>query len=642
MMSIHLHTTISKKTDDLLDQLSKTYGTKSRVIEKALETMLRVEKVGSCDDCSIKAEIEEQNKLRETLDLASVRRDVLEELLKIAVGDQAFDEFLKKQRHDAQDTVELLRSSLNWKSPANSREFLVIVEKIRNLTRLYDVASYSELDNTAILRPMVFTRIPEMVAYQLAVTLEGLEVPFDLRIMGKDVVLKMIRGDIYTLRKTDPKQQLYQQMEEKLLLLKPHLFKNNLVLVGPAFLKWVEKNLEGSIADLGEVIDDIRTFLKPEELPDDPKEFVEALFSAGLKTNWLRNVKISKQTDETMKISFQGSTPSMANIATVTFSLILATKGWKLVSYVTEYDNGNMVIKFVGEGGKDVLDQLVELNLYRVVSEQFLDTMFIPRDIFDSLATKVFESDRGKFEDIYRNMGARVSNAIRMLAKSDVEKIRRLSRDFILKNLNEVQPNAEVRFIDDEHFSMIFKKIDPVVISSQRILIESMLKSLGYEVSITSFQNLLNFRAKKTEKPTLEPIPRNAVIETVVNAMSADSLEEAFGQVKPTLDEMFPLDYPWTIRETGERLMDMYRETGIEVEIEYFEGGFTLKYKTCPYYKVVKKGQQTWLCNFRKKVIEYVASRVTHGGKGKIKIIKSLLKNEHPCEYAVFLKEFLE
>lgn len=78
------------------------------------------------------------------------------------------------------------------------------------------------------------------------------------------------------------------------------------------------------------------------------------------------------------------------------------------------------------------------------------------------------------------------------------------------------------------------------------------------------------------------------------------------------------------------------------VEIEYFEGGFTLKYKTCPYYKVVKKGQQTWLCNFRKRVIEYVASRVTHGGKSKIKIIKSLLKNEHPCEYAVFLKEFLE
>jgi hypothetical protein len=35
-------------------------------------------------------------------------------------------------------------------------------------------------------------------------------------------------------------------------------------------------------------------------------------------------------------------------------------------------------------------------------------------------------------------------------------------------------------------------------------------------------------------------------------------------------------------------------------------------------------------------------SRVSHGKKGKIKIIKSLLQNEHPCEYAMFLTGFLE
>ena len=81
---------------------------------------------------------------------------------------------------------------------------------------------------------------------------------------------------------------------------------------------------------------------------------------------------------------------------------------------------------------------------------------------------------------------------------------------------------------------------------------------------------------------------------------------------------------------------------GIEVGVEYFHGGFTLKYKTCPYYKLVKKGQKTWLCNFRKKPIEYILSRVTHGGKGRIKTIQSLLKNEHPCEYAIFLTEFLK
>ena len=50
----------------------------------------------------------------------------------------------------------------------------------------------------------------------------------------------------------------------------------------------------------------------------------------------------------------------------------------------------------------------------------------------------------------------------------------------------------------------------------------------------------------------------------------------------------------------------MYKELGIEVEIEYFEGGFTLKYKTCPYYKLVKSVEKQWLCDFRKREDEYI------------------------------------
>jgi hypothetical protein len=131
-------------------------------------------------------------------------------------------------------------------------------------------------------------------------------------------------------------------------------------------------------------------------------------------------------------------------------------------------------------------------------------------------------------------------------------------------------------------------------------------------------------------------------MQLLIDQMSSNSVAEAFALEKEQLDEVFPEDYPWTIREVGLRLIDMYRELDIEVEMEYFEGGFTLKYKSCPYYKLVKTQQKTWLCNLRRKTIEYVTSRVSHGKKGKIKIIKSLLQNEHPCEYAVFLTGFLE
>jgi hypothetical protein len=143
-------------------------------------------------------------------------------------------------------------------------------------------------------------------------------------------------------------------------------------------------------------------------------------------------------------------------------------------------------------------------------------------------------------------------------------------------------------------------------------------------------------------KPLLSPLDRSEVVQMVGDAIAADSARDALAQVKPTLDELFPLDYPWSLKEVGARLLEMYRELGIQVEIEYFEGGFTLKYRTCPYYKLVKNKQKTWLCSFRKKAIEYILSRVTKTGKGRIRIIKSLIKDgTHPCEYAIFLEEFL-
>jgi hypothetical protein len=79
------------------------------------------------------------------------------------------------------------------------------------------------------------------------------------------------------------------------------------------------------------------------------------------------------------------------------------------------------------------------------------------------------------------------------------------------------------------------------------------------------------------------------------------------------------------------------------VEIEYFEGGFTLKYRSCPYCKLVKTQQKTWLCNFRKKTWKYVISGVSHGKKAKSKSSNLSFKmNIHvntPYSSQVFLKK---
>ncbi len=642
-MSVHLHTTIPRKTDEILEKLAKTHGTKSRVLEQALETFLRVEEVGSCDECAVKAKILEQSNLRKTLDLASIGKRTADGLLDVALGDRSFEDFFEEQQDEARNFVAVLRDSTGWKTPTSFKEFLLLVEEIRDLTRLFDIASHSEVDSTIVLRTRALTKMPEIVASQIATILEGTSAPFDLRIMGEDIIVKMVRSDVFLLKKRELDRILGKQVRNRLNMVKPSFFRNNLVLVGPGFLHWAEKHLEEPITDLEAVVEDVRAVLGTSELPRAPEEFIDSLIHAGTKMNWFKQAKVLRGEDpDVFTITFQATSPTLVHLTLSAFSVMLASHGCKLVTYSLEHANGSMTVKFVGPEDQSLLDELVEFSAYQTIGRQFLDVIPVPRDVFNSLSSKVFETDKKKFDDVYRDAGARISNAIRMLARGDSERIQKLAEDFVLKNLNALRSDAEVRFVDRAHLTIIFKRIDPLLINSQRVLVESMFRGLGYEVSVTAFQNLLSFKLKLVDKPLLEPVPRRLIMENLVEAMSANNAEEAFSMVKDRLDDMFPDDYPWTIKEVGERLMDMYRELGIEVEIEYFEGGFVLKYKTCPYYKLVKSGQKKWLCNFRKKGIDHIISRVTHGKRGRIKIIKSLLQNEHPCEYAVFLTGFLE
>lgn len=157
-MSIHLHTTIPRKTNKILVELAKTYGTKSRVLEQALETFLRVEEVGSCEDCAVRAKIAEQTNLREALNLTSVGKKTLDHLLEVALGDKNFEDFVKKQQIEARNIVAVLKDSVSWKTPTSFKEFLLLLEEIRDLTRLFDITSYNEIDNTAVLRTKVFAK----------------------------------------------------------------------------------------------------------------------------------------------------------------------------------------------------------------------------------------------------------------------------------------------------------------------------------------------------------------------------------------------------------------------------------------------------------------------------------------------------
>ena len=403
-MSVHFHTTITKKTDDVLEELAKTYGTKSRVLEKAIETLLRVEKVGSCDDCTVRARVAEQTNLREALDLTSIGRRTLDGLVEVGVGDKTVDELIKEQKREARNVTQILKGSVAWKSPSNFKEFMLILEEIKNLTRMFDIGSYNEIESRVILRPRAFKRVPEILALQVASILEGIGVPFDLRMMGDDIAIKMIRPELYSLRKREFDELLNEQTERRLVGVAPGLFRNTLMLVGPAFMTWAEKHLEEPVTDLGSIIEDLRIVLGADELPKEPKEFVKGLISAWVRVNWFKQAKILiGKGENTLELVFQVTTPPVARLSVAAFSVMLATRGWKLIAYSVEHTNVNMKIQYVGAEDQSILDQLAELSLFQTIGKQFLDLIPVPRQLFDSFASKTYETHKHARNESFEN-----------------------------------------------------------------------------------------------------------------------------------------------------------------------------------------------------------------------------------------------
>ncbi|MGQ9530990.1 MAG: hypothetical protein ACUVQX_06050, partial [Candidatus Bathycorpusculaceae bacterium] len=348
-MSVHLHTTITRKTNEILEELAKTYGTKSRVLEKAVETLLRVDKVGSCDDCVIKAKVNEQTKLREALDLTSIGRRSLDGLLEVALGNKTVEDLMKEQKAEAKNIIEILKSSVAWKTPSNFKEFLLVLEEIKGLTNLFDIPSYSEIDSMAVLRPKVFKRLPVFVAFQIGTILEGIGVCFDLRVMGEDIAVKMIRPEVYPLKRKEFGEFLNQQVEKELMNVTPGLFKNTLMLVGPAFMGWAEKHLEEPVTDLGNFIEDARIVLGVSEFPREPKDFVKSILSAFVKMNWFKQAKIlAEKKENTLELVFQVTATPLTRLSITILSVMLATRGWRLLNYSTEHTTVNMTIQFVG------------------------------------------------------------------------------------------------------------------------------------------------------------------------------------------------------------------------------------------------------------------------------------------------------
>jgi hypothetical protein len=112
-----------------------------------------------------------------------------------------------------------------------------------------------------------------IVAFHVATILEGIGVYFDIRVMGEDIAVKMVRPEIYPLRRKEFGEFLNQQIEKELANVTPGLFKNTLMLVGPAFMNWAEKHLEEPITDLGNLLEDARIVLGMERISKGTKRF---------------------------------------------------------------------------------------------------------------------------------------------------------------------------------------------------------------------------------------------------------------------------------------------------------------------------------------------------------------------------------
>jgi hypothetical protein len=250
---VHLHTTVSEKSKDLLAELTGDSGRLNDVLEEAIEYYSNKKDRPDCDDCESSQAFKMQNSMIQSADMVFVSSDLLTLLAEYGMGLYTPQELTRKVKRIGIEQMKILRgmSSVPEVLWENSFESLVAhVEFLKSIGIVRSIETTPER-KTLMLTTGMLQDLPELLVTMLLAGWEEVGITTDIDIVaGSKISVKWVPDWEYRdirAQRDHRIEELWRERREYYSLQAGH---RGVVTLSPFLLDWlVENTIDDPIGD---------------------------------------------------------------------------------------------------------------------------------------------------------------------------------------------------------------------------------------------------------------------------------------------------------------------------------------------------------------------------------------------------------
>jgi len=513
----HIHVVTDSRHKELLKNLGRKFGSMTKAFEFALETFEKTETVGSCETCQIKFEAEQAKKIQNLMNTVTFTANNIHELIKYLQGDYSATELILRARDKAYEFVKQYKGIFYIEQENSYENLLATIEEYKKRTRLFKTIEVDSFSKKIVACINIFEKLPVFVMAGLMGFLEGFNFTFKIELYNFNILLTWLTPELYFQEKAKNEERLYQYSQNAERLMQPYLMKKGMIYLTPEILDWGAENLLDHHLIPITIIYKLANLLIPnQEVMNDTKQTCETIIQIISRINIAEEITCKHDdTTQTFRLQCLLKTPNIAKFVLQSLILMLGKFGWKLIKHRIDSTQLDVKFRFVGEGDSIILNPLYQINFTGFLNQRFQKLSVVSFDELYDLCKNLYHADLQAFDNVYRKQGRKLAEAIRILAKNDLRKMREIAIKVLpiaLKQTNQ-DPKSIDLLPEFRKFTLIFKETNLIQMEKFRSLISGVAEGFGYQdIKSKIYENMviIEFIRPDEELGTTEPIKAKA------------------------------------------------------------------------------------------------------------------------------------
>ncbi len=215
---VHLHTTISASTRDMLNEISGESGRINDALEDAVRYYMKRRDLPDCDTCDDKTTTKLLSSLVTTAEMGLTSSEFLEAFMNLGHGSQSSNEFIENVSKTGIQHTKLLRGlgvieGDTWKNTYDAfTEHIKLLEKIGILRS----AEFFPKRSTVLATVKMLRNIPEVIILFLLSSWDEAGYTVDVEIIAESKIsIHWLDDKEFSIKKEDRNQRIFGAWKEK-------------------------------------------------------------------------------------------------------------------------------------------------------------------------------------------------------------------------------------------------------------------------------------------------------------------------------------------------------------------------------------------------------------------------------------------